>query len=521
MKKQNFIMGSLILAFASFLAKVIGAVYRIPLTYILGAEGLGLYQLIFPLYSTLLVLCSTGVPNAIAKLIASGKEEQNRAIVIKSLFVFAGLSLVMSLALILLSKPIAALQGNIDAWLVYVGIAPAIFFVGILSVFRGYFQGKQNILPTSISLIIEQLFKLILGLLFSSLLINRGIMYGALGAVLGVTMSEIFALVMIVIQYLLAKKKTPRLNYQNVSVRSIVKTTVPMTLSSMVMPLTLLIDSFLIINLLKTIGYDTSSATNMYGILTGVVNSLINLPVVLTMAVSTMAIPIISKLYAQNGAGAVSDRASFALEIVLLISIPCVMLFFVFPKDVVFFLFKDGLRVGAINEFQVATNLLRIGSVAILFIALVQIATTILQAINMAKVPVYNMVGACFLKVMLTLVLVLVPSINIYGAMWSTLACYIVCAALNLQKLCSSIKIRLSLRYSIITPVLAGVMMVAAMLSIKQIIGIGTLQTITMFLVGGATFVLTILILSYGRFFTKESVLRALKTRLAPKNLQD
>lgn len=506
MKKQNFLAGSIILALASFFAKVIGAVYRIPLTYILGAEGLGLYQMIFPLYSTLLVLCSTGVPNAIAKIVASGSGAQNKAVVRKSLLFFAGISLFMSLALALLAKPIATLQGNGDAWLVYVGIAPAIFFVGVLSVFRGYFQGKQNILPTSISLIIEQLFKLIFGILCASLFINRGLMFGAFGAVVGVTLSEVFALVMIVIQYLFAQKKETPNTTENISIKSIVKTTIPMTLSSMIMPLTLLIDSFLIINLLKHIGYSTSTATNMYGILTGVVNSLINLPVVLSMAVATMVIPIISKLYSNHKHQLVAEKSSSALRLVLLIALPCVVVFLVFPMDIICFLFKNGLKVGAIDEFQIASNLLRIGAFAILFIALVQVATTILQSIDKTKIPVYNMVGACFLKVMLTLVLVLIPSVNIYGAMWSTLVCYIVCAILNLQNLTKYVKIRLSLQYDIFLPVLACVMMSTSMYAIKQIIGFGVIQTMTMVLVGGATYLLTILVLNYGRAFDKHTI---------------
>lgn len=506
MKKQNFIVGSLILALSSFFAKVIGAVYRIPLTYILGAEGLGLYQMIFPLYSTLLVLCSTGVPNAIAKIVASGNGAQNRAVVRKSLLFFAGISLFMSLALALLSKPIATLQGNGDAWLVYVGIAPAIFFVGVLSVFRGYFQGKQNILPTSISLIIEQLFKLIFGLLFASLFISRGLMFGAFGAVLGVTLSEIFALVMIVIQYLFSRRKDTQNICENITVKSIVKTTIPMTISSMIMPLTLLVDSFLIINLLKHIGYSTSTATNMYGILTGVVNSLINLPVVLSMAVATMVIPIISKLHSNHQAHLVAEKSTSALRLVLFIALPCAVVFLVFPKDIIYFLFKNGLKVGVIDEYQVASNLLRIGAFAILFIALVQVATTILQSINKTKVPVYNMVGACFLKVMLTLVLVLIPSINIYGAMWSTLTCYIVCAILNLQNLTTCIKIKLSLQYDIVLPALACVMMATSMYAIKQIIGVGFIQTMTVFLVGGAMYLLTILLLNYGRTYDKQTI---------------
>ncbi len=508
MKEQKFLVGALILAFASFLAKAIGAVYRIPLTYILGAEGLGLYQMIFPLYSSLLVLCSTGVSNALAKIIASGNGAHNKAIMRKSLLFFSCLSLLMSFALILLSKPIAILQGNANVWLVYVGIAPAIFFVGILSIFRGFFQGKQNILPTSISLIVEQSFKLIFGLLFASIFINYGLMFGAFGAVIGVTISEVFALLIIVMQYLFVRKKEKKLTCENISIKSIIKTTLPMTFSSMIMPLTLLIDSFLIINLLKYIGYSTSIATNMYGILTGIVNSLINLPVVLSMAVATMTIPIISKLHSKNNTHHISEKASSAIRLVLMITLPCAVAFLFFSIDIVDFLFKNGLKIGIINEFSIASNLLKIGAFSILFIAIIQVTTTILQAIDKIKIPIYNMIGACILKLILTIVLVLIPSINIYGAMWSTLICYIICASLNLQNIKKYIKIKLSLQYDIILPILASIMMITSMYAIKYIIGVGFIRTMTMFVVGGAMYLLTVLILFYGYAYDKQTILK-------------
>ena len=513
MKKQSFVVGAIVLTIASFFAKVIGAIYRIPLTSILGAEGLGLYQMVFPLYSMLLVLCSTGVPNAIAKMIASGDDSKNRTIIYKSILFFGAISLCMSVALILLSKFISIVQGNKDAWLIYSGVAPAVFFVGVLSVFRGYFQGKQNIVPTSISLIVEQVFKLLFGLLFSSLLIKKGIIFGAFGAILGVTLSEVFALLVILFQYLMDRKRTNIKKNINVSISTIFKTTIPMTVSSMIMPLTLLIDSFLIINLLKHSGFSTSVATNLYGLLTGVVNSLINLPVVLSMSIATMVIPVIAKLFSKNQINCVEDKASLALKLVILIAIPCVIVFYVFPNDIIYFLFKNGLKVGEINEFQISSKLLQIGSLSILFISLLQVATTILQAINKAKIPVYNMIGACFLKVMLTFILVLIPSINIYGAMISTLVCYIVCAVLNLQYLFKTIKIRLSMQFDIILPIISGTMMVASMYFIKSIINVGAIQTLTMFLIGAITYLMVLAICNYGYMYDISTFKRGIKNK--------
>ena len=298
MKKQNFLVGTIFLVISSFLAKIIGAVYRIPLTSILGVEGLGLYQLVFPLYSTILVFCSTGVPNAIAKMVAQRSSSSCRKIVKLSLVFVSILSLCFSFLIALLAKPIAQLQGNGNAWLCYVGIAPAIFFVGLLSVFRGYFQGRQNVIPTSLSNIVEQIFKLLFGLFFANFFAKYGIIYSAFGAVLGVTLSEVFAFFVIWIEYIRNREKVEFLeDDSSIKLKDILKNTIPMTLSGILMPATLLIDSFLIINLLKHINFSTEYATNLYGLLTGIVNSLVNLPVVISMSVATMVIPIISKLF--------------------------------------------------------------------------------------------------------------------------------------------------------------------------------------------------------------------------------
>ncbi len=509
MKKQNFIIGALFLTLASFFAKIIGAIYRIPLTNILGAEGLGLYQLIFPLYSVILVFCSTGVPNAIAKIIATKDNDDCKTVLKLSLIFFTLLSIVFSIILILFSKQIAIMQGNSDIAIVYLGIAPAIIFVGILSVFRGFFQGKQNIVPTSLSLIVEQTFKLLFGLLFSKLLINKGVVYGALGAVIGVTISELFALIIIFIEFIFYYKKNLVITSKhksNIRISNILKIALPITFSSMIMPITLLIDSFLIVNLLKHIGYSVQDATNLYGILTGVVNSLINLPVVLSMSIATMAIPIISKLQYENKFVEVSQKSCTAFTLVLLIAIPCVIIFYFFSYDIITFLFRNGLKIGSINEFEVASKLLSIGSFSILFIAIVQISTTILQAINLSKIPIISLFIGCSIKIILTIVLVLIPNVNIYGAIISSLVCYLICSIINVGVLLKKVKIKLSYRYDIILPIIASVMMATTMRLVKYLLSNSVLVVPFMFVCGGIIYLLVYAIMTYGEKYNIQQI---------------
>ena len=197
MKKQTFLGGVAILILCSIIAKFLGAVYRIPLTWILGGEGLGLYQLVFPLFSLLLVISSTGMPTAISKMIAKREGNINEInqvfkISLITLLIFGVLA---GLFMFLCANLLSSVQGNELVTLPYMVISFAIVFVSILSAFRGYFQGRLNMVPTAVSNVVEQSAKLIFGLVFSYLLIGYGLVYGVVGAILGVVLSEVLTVV--------------------------------------------------------------------------------------------------------------------------------------------------------------------------------------------------------------------------------------------------------------------------------------------------------------------------------------
>ena len=167
MKKSNSIVkGSVLLGAGAFISKLLGALYRIPLTDFLGGKGLGLYQMIFPVYAVLLEFSGAGVPNALSKMI-SGYE--NNAAAEYSLFYGAKKRLIVlggigSLFMAVFSYPIAAAQGDYKAFIGYIALSPSVFLVAVLSCYRGYFQGKKNMAPTAVSQITEQFVKLVAGL---------------------------------------------------------------------------------------------------------------------------------------------------------------------------------------------------------------------------------------------------------------------------------------------------------------------------------------------------------------------
>lgn len=190
---------------AGLIAKVLGAVYRLPLTWLLGAEGLGMYQLVYPLFSLILVLSSTGMPTAISRVTAGYLAKGDTISARKTLQISLGLLLsigaIFALILVASSYFIALLQGNARLTWCYIALVPAILFVSVLSAFRGYFQGYSYMVPTAASQLIEQIAKLLCGLLLGYMLLPFGVEFGAIGALIGVSLSELLAMLMMLVFY--------------------------------------------------------------------------------------------------------------------------------------------------------------------------------------------------------------------------------------------------------------------------------------------------------------------------------
>ena len=188
---------------AGVLVKVIGVVYRVVLGRFIGDGGLGIYYKAFPIYAYLLVLSTAGIPPAVSKLVAQYRAKGDKGGAQKvfrtALTLTAILGFVIALTLFIFREPVANLSHEPRAALAIGYIAPAIFFVAVLSVIRGYFQGMHHMFPTAMSQMVEQIGKVVMGLYFASMFLPQGIAYGAAGAVLGMTLSEALALLIMVI----------------------------------------------------------------------------------------------------------------------------------------------------------------------------------------------------------------------------------------------------------------------------------------------------------------------------------
>ena len=349
MSKKSFVKGAVVLGAAGLLVKVIGAFYRIPLTRIIGESGMGLYQLAYPIYSYLLVISTAGLPTAISRMVAEqvtlGNEEGARRVFRVSFQILFVIGLALSLFLWFGSSWIATLLGDGLAALSVQYIAPALFFVSLMSAFRGYFQGMQTMGPTAVSQVVEQIGKLIIGLYlasawmtsFSIVSPESGIANGAAGAMMGVTLSEVAAVILLVGVYMRHRSKEKKklqkeecgieqtfapMSFGSIA-KQLARIAVPVTIGASIMPLVGMIDAVLINNKLTSIGFSIGEARSLYGLLTGVVNTLVNMPAVLTIALAMSLVPAIAESRTLKDTVGVRAKAGTGLKLAMLVGLPC------------------------------------------------------------------------------------------------------------------------------------------------------------------------------------------------------
>lgn len=440
MKDNNFIKGTLILIICNLIGKVLGAIYRIPLASIIGGEGMGQYQLIFPLYCLVLTISTSGIPVAISKIVsqfnANGEYQNSKKLLKISLFLLTGISIICAGLIVIFAKFIATLQGNFDIYFCYYAIAPAILFVGILSALRGYFQGNLKMHPTAISGLIEQVIKLIAGLFLAKRFIDLGTQYAVFGAILGISISEFVACLYLMISYFVFNKQNKQktagelLKNRQLS-KKLMDVAIPITFSGLIAPLTAMIDSFLVINLLIMIGFSNSEATVLLGLQSGIVEPLVNIPVVIAVSISTALLPTLSVANQKQDKSEVNSLIFRAFEISLSIAATCFVCFIIFGRQILTFLYGGSLTNA---ELLVAVKLLFFGGINIIFLSLVQVSSGILQGLNHQKYPVFSLFIGCIIKIGLDVALIIVPQINIFGSVISAGACYAIVFLLNWRK---------------------------------------------------------------------------------------
>ncbi|MBQ7452737.1 MAG: polysaccharide biosynthesis protein [Clostridia bacterium] len=429
MKLNGFAKGTITLCALMVISKAIGAFYRLPLTYILGATGMGVYQTIFPVYSLLLAVSSSAAPQALSKLISEKHAKCDyvgeRQIMICGTIWLAVFGSICSLLIFILAKNLSCFQGNESIFICYYAISPAIILTALICAYRGYYQGHQNMLPTGISNLVEQVVKLVLGLVFAKLLIARGIIWGVFGALLGVAASEFIALIYLSIKFFFFNHNKQSticgLNFKHCSA-SLFRVCLPITIGGIIFPLVQFIDSGLIVNLLVKGGVSVQRATAYFGLSSGAVGSLVNLPVVISLSISSAVLPSISANKAVKNQEKVKEVSTRGLLQVLFLVIPCAIGLFVFSDEFISILYAKALTA---EELDVCSRLLQIGAPGVIFLGILQVLSSVLQGQGRYYIPVIAILLGAIVKVVLNISLVQNVNINIFGDQIANVSCYL------------------------------------------------------------------------------------------------
>lgn len=417
---QSFIKGAIIISLGGFISKLLGAVYRVPLTNILGSEGMGIYQMVYPLYCILLTVSASGIPTGIARLVSSGKGAGAE----KRAFAFYGaVGLLGSFLMYILSTPLANVQSEPSIVLCTRLLSPSVFFVSILSVVRGYFQGRGNMYPTAVTEVLEQVIKVAAGVALSYIF-RDNLPLAVASTLLAVTISEIIATFIALIWYMKRRARQPLYRLPTVDISAILKYTIPLTLTAIALPLSQLAESVIAVKILRG---TADNATALYGVFSGCAVTIINLPVSVTYGLAASSVPQISPLAEKGDYRGAKKKAFKALLITLAVSLPAAAGLFIFAPLAAKFIFRSLSG----SDKELLTALIRIMAVNAVTESLVQTSSACLTSLGRPLRSTVTQWTSAILRVALTAVLIKFTSMSISGAAWSANCAYLVAMLMN------------------------------------------------------------------------------------------
>ena len=507
MSKNSFLKGTAILAITGILVKIIGALYRIPLTNIMPDEGMGYYQVGYQLYVLLAVVSTSGLPIATSKLIAEKRATGNyrgaQKIFKVSFIGFLIVGVISSIVLLFGAKAALSFTKNPNSYYSLIALVPALLFVPIMSAFRGYFQGTQNMVPTAISQLIEQLFRATFALTLTYALLNKGVPIAAGGASFGASAGAMAGTIVIVFIYLKHRKQstieinmTEKFKEEATSkiAKDILSIAIPITIGAAIVPIINQVDTILITRILQQIGYTEIQAAAKLGQLSGNAQTLINLPQVLSIAVAMSLVPAISDAFARKDHTSINNTINSSVRMTLLIGLPCAVGLFVLAFPIIDLLYFTK----SIQDKTATSQLLAILSISLVFLTLDQSLTAILQGIGKPMKPVKNLAVGAIVKIILTYTLTRVPGIEVKGAAISTVAAYFTASMLNLRDVKKQIDVKISFVNTVVKPVIGAVIMgvivkVVYVYSV-HILG-GKMSTVVSIILGGIVYGLSLLLI--------------------------
>lgn len=499
-ESQSFIKGAAILGVAAILVKVLGAIFRIPLANLIGPEGMSYYQSAYPIYIYLLVVSTAGFPAAVAKIISEKTSVGDYNGADHVLRVAFGLMLSVGLSSTLImffgAGFIAEKIKNPLAYYSIMALAPALVFSAVMSVFRGYFQGIQHMQPYAVSQFVEQLFRVVFGLGLVFVFVSKGTEYAAASATFGATAGGIAGFLIILWMFIKYRKNNPVKSESNAPtektgkiVKNLLLIAIPITLGATIMPIMQLVDLAIVMPRLNGIGI-VEQANDLYGLLTGYAQTLINLPQTITAAVQISLVPAVASFAIKKDYSGLQKTVQNGLRVGLIIGLPCSVGLVVLAQPIMQLLYPMQLET-----VEMTGKILSILGWGVVFLSTFQISTGILQGLGKQVVPARNLAVGASVKAVLTYVLVGIPGLNIMGAAIATVSSYMISSILNYFSLIKYSKAKIKYNDVFMKPVLSVVVMgLVTKVSYVVLQGSGNFATVIAIGIGAVTYTLMLLV---------------------------
>ena len=503
-KAKSVAKGISILGLAGIICKVIGLLFSIPLNMISSEEVESgriatIYFLVYPTYALLLTISSAGIPVAVSRMVAgflARNDARNARNTFRSaLIVLVAIGGFFSLVMVFMNGTLVNMVGVKETSLGYYAIAPCVVIVCVLSEFRGFFQGQQNMVPTAISQLIEQIGKVLISLplAYIGVKVYHSLELASAGALLGITLAEILAMLYMIIRYY---RKKPEYNHLPQSadelpwktrdlVKRLIIIAIPITISACIIPLSQFIDSAMMVKRMTIAGLTQENAENAYGVFTSVVIRLINIPTALALAISISLVPGISSRYSVNDIDGVRRESNTGMRYAFLIGFPCSIGMSILSRPIVAFFYDN---VFSNQKIQLAADLLSFSALTIVLFTSVQATSSILQGLRKQKIPMYTMIIGVAVKILLNYILIGTPGINIHGGPYASLACYGIVMISNTYFVCKYAKMKFNWIDWILRPGIATAAMGIAVYSLKTVLPGGRIATVLCVITGVLVF---------------------------------
>ncbi len=501
-KRHNFLQGAIILTIAMVIVKVVGALFKVPLSHVITENGMGYFNTAYNFYAVFFSLATAGFPIAIAKMVAenysSGRFKDVKAIKSVSVPIFFTTGVIGMSAMIIFAQAYTEYIGNEGAFLPIIILSPTLLFCCLNSVYRGYFEGLRNMFPTAVSQVIEALAKLLIGLIFAVWTINyihneyslygtifgfstdentavlTGYSYAAAAAILGVSIGSFLSYIYLFFYYkkrgdyidITMYRASPTAHSRSAIRKKLFKIALPIAIGSLALSISSLIDqTFLQRNLTELVKNqpealleiykdllpeqnlaDISTIPNfLFGCHAYAVTIFLLVPA-LTQALGTSALPNLTSAWASKNMGAVKFNVQVILKITALIAFPAGIGISSISKPLVSFIY------GEQSAIDITGNILAILGVTACFSAMSIPISAMLQAIGKEKIPVKILMVGLLVKIVLNYMLCSVVQINVNGAAISSFVSNLLICILGLVSLKKYVKINLSYKNSLIYP---------------------------------------------------------------------